>query len=100
MVVDTPRWGALSMTPPPFAELLGMADLAYSVIIEPDDGAFSVIVPALPEARSWGETPEHALEMAREVITLCLDERRARGDDIPPSDAGETQIATVRIPAA
>lgn len=29
-----------------------MADLAYSVIIEPDDGAFSVIVPALPEAHT------------------------------------------------
>ncbi|HET9096505.1 MAG TPA: type II toxin-antitoxin system HicB family antitoxin [Candidatus Baltobacteraceae bacterium] len=68
--------------------------------IEPDDGAFSVIVPALPEAHTWGETPEHAIEMAREVIQLCLDERRARGEDIPPSDAGATLVATVRIPAA
>jgi antitoxin HicB len=77
-----------------------MAELAYSVIIEPDDGAYSVIVPALPEAHTWGETPDQALEMAREVIQLCLDERRALGDEIPASDAGATQIATVRIPAA
>lgn len=77
-----------------------MADFAYSVIIEPDDGAYSVIVPALPEAHTWGETPEHALEMAREVIMLCLDERRARGDEIPISDAGNTRIATVHVHAA
>ena len=77
-----------------------MADLAYSVIIEPDDGAYTVIVPALPEAHTWGDTPEHALEMAREVIQLCLDERRANGDECPPSDAGQTRIATITIPAA
>ncbi len=77
-----------------------MAQLAYSVILEPDDGAFSVIVPALPEAHTWGETPEQALAMAREVIELCLDERRARGEAIPPSDAGTTQIATVTVTAA
>lgn len=88
------------MSARPFPESIGMADLEYSVIIEPDDGAFSVIVPALPEAHTWGETRERALEMALEVIQLCLDERRARGDEVPPSDAGATQMATVRIPAA
>jgi len=27
----------------------GMPDLRYTVVIEPDDGAYSVIVPAFPE---------------------------------------------------
>ena len=77
-----------------------MAEIAYAVILEPDDGVYSVIVPALPEAHTWGETPEQAMEMAREVIELCLDERRANGDEIPPSDAASARLVTVTVPAA
>lgn len=50
------------------AERFDMLQRSYSVILEPDDGAYTVIVPALPEAHTWGETPEQALAMAREVI--------------------------------
>lgn len=82
------------------AEHPHMADRSYSVILEPDDGAYTVIVPALPEAHTWGETPEEALAMAREVIQLCVDERRSRGQELPPSDAGATQLATVTVSAA
>ncbi len=89
------------MSSGPSAEPFSMAaDLAYNVILVPDDGAFSVIVPALPEAHTWGETPEHALQMAREVIQLCVEVRREDGEEVPPSDAAQPQIATVRIPAA
>ncbi len=79
-----------------------MAELAYSVILEPepDGSAWNVVVPALPEAHTWGETPEHAMEMAREVIELCLEERRDRGDEIPVSDAARTRLVTVTVPAA
>jgi hypothetical protein len=40
--------------------------------------------------------------MAREVIALCVAERRARGEDIPPSDAGSARFESVEVtvPAA
>jgi predicted RNase H-like HicB family nuclease len=76
-----------------------MNQLSYSVIIEPDDGAFSVIIPALPEAHTWGETPEHAMEMAREVIAACLLARLELGEDIPPSHAGTTRLESISVSA-
>jgi predicted RNase H-like HicB family nuclease len=74
------------MTPSPAN--LASVELRYAVVLEPepDGSAWNVIVPALPEAHTWGETPEQALSMAREVIALCVAERRARGEDIPPSE--------------
>jgi antitoxin HicB len=93
---DMPPAGALPSLP----NFTGMADLAYSVILEPDDGAYSVIVPALPEVHTFGETPEEAMNAAREAIELSLEYRRERGEEIPPSDADQTQLVTIRIPAA
>jgi predicted RNase H-like HicB family nuclease len=79
-------------------------ELRYSVVLEPepDGSAFNVIVPALPEAHTWGATVEEALAMAREVIELCVEDRLARGEEIPPSDAGKALLETVTIslPAA
>lgn len=79
-------------------------ELRYAVLLEPEpDGtAFNVIIPALPEAHTWGETVDEALKMAREVIELCIAERRAHGDEIPPSDAGMGRLEAVEItlPAA
>lgn len=79
-----------------------MADLRYTVVIEPDDGAFSVIVPAFPEIATFGETAEEALEMARDAIRLSLDYRQDKGLTLPPSDVDQTRIERVAItyPAA
>lgn len=79
-----------------------MADLRYTVVIEPDDGAFSVIVPAFPEISTFGETHESALEMARDAIRLSLEYREDKGLDIPASDVDQTRIERVAItyPAA
>lgn len=77
-------------------------ELRYAVLLEPEGSAYNVIVPALPEAHTWGETVEEALKMAREVIVLCVAERRAQGEEIPPSDADTARLAAVEIslPAA
>jgi predicted RNase H-like HicB family nuclease len=79
-------------------------DIRYAVVLEPepDGSAYNVIVPALPEAHTWGTTVEEALRMAREVIALCIEERQARGEDIPPGDAGAALLEAVEItlPAA
>jgi len=78
------------------------ADLTYLVVLEPEgDGRLNVVVPALPEAHTWGDTPEQALANAREVIQALLEDRRAHGEDIPPSDApARIEHVTVRLPAA
>jgi len=75
-------------------------EIQYAVILEPDDGAFSVIVPALPEIHTFGETYQQALQNAREAIELALKGRRETGDDIPPSDEPRIERVTVSIPAA
>ena len=86
-------------------EYHGMAELRYTVVLEPgepDEGGFVVSVPALPEAHTQGETLEDALANAREVIGLCILARRSQGEEIPQSDAGQTRVesVTITIPAA
>ncbi len=73
---------------------------SYAVILEPEaEGGFSVVVPALPEAHTQGETIDEALANAREVIEAVLADRRAHGEDIPPSDVGAV-LARVTVAAA
>jgi antitoxin HicB len=83
---------------------LSFVELRYAVLLEPepDGSAYNVIVPALPEAHTWGETVEEALAMAREVIEQCVRERQSRGEEIPPSDAGSARLEVVEVslPAA
>ena len=74
-----------------------MPDRRYAVILEPDDGAFSVIVPALPEIQTFGETREQALVMAREAIELSLEHRHSEGLEIPPSDADEARLERIEV---
>ena len=58
--------------------------LTYSVVLEPQpEGGFSVLVPALPEVVTEGDSEEDALRMAEEAIRLALDFRRDNGLDIP-----------------
>ncbi len=82
-----------------------MADLRYTVVLEPgdpDEGGFVVSVPALPEAHTQGNTVEDALANAREVIELCILSRLDHGEDIPPGDVGATRVESVAVsvPAA
>lgn len=77
-----------------------MADLRYTVVLEPgdaDEGGFVVSVPALPEAHTQGDTVDEALANAREVIELCIRSRVEHGEDIPHSDAGATRVESVAI---
>ena len=63
-----------------------MPGLRYTVVIEPDDGAFSVRVPSFPEISTFGETHEQALEMARDAIRLSLEYRTENGLTMPAFD--------------
>ncbi|HEV2738954.1 MAG TPA: type II toxin-antitoxin system HicB family antitoxin [Candidatus Elarobacter sp.] len=57
----------------------------YAVLLESDEGAWRAIVPALPEINTWGDSPEHALEMAREANGLALEVRLEYREPIPLS---------------
>ncbi len=90
------------MTPPGLSEYPRMADLRYAVILEPDEDALQVIVPAFPEIHTFGENVQHALEMARDAIELSIAARRNEGMEIPRPDADGTrlEVVAVTLPAA
>jgi len=59
-------------------------DYQYTVLLDPDDGGgYTVTVPALPGIVTQGETFEEALEMARDAISLYLEDLVADGEEIP-----------------
>jgi antitoxin HicB len=71
---------------------------SYSVILEPQEGGgFTVLVPALPEVVTEGETEQEALANAEEAIRAILEYRQEQGL-APPSDSHPT-IRSVTVAA-
>ncbi|MBI1320119.1 MAG: type II toxin-antitoxin system HicB family antitoxin [Candidatus Hydrogenedens sp.] len=61
-----------------------MNERSYRIRLQPEpEGGFTVTVPALPGCVSWGETYEHAVEMARDAIAGYLDVLEAEGLPVP-----------------
>jgi antitoxin HicB len=57
---------------------------SFSVVLKPqEDGGFTVLVPALPEVVTEGDTEEEALANAQEAIRAILAYRRDHGIAIP-----------------
>ena len=57
---------------------------SFSVILEPQEGGgFTVLVPALPEVVTEGETEAEALKMTEEAIRAVFAYRRDHGLPIP-----------------
>ena len=52
----------------------------YTVLLFPEEGSYSVLVPVLDNLATQGQTVEEALNMAREAIELYLEGLRARGE--------------------
>ena len=72
----------------------------YSVILEPlEEGGFQVLVPALPEVVTGGDTEDEALAMAREAIELVLESRAERGEEIP-LEVGKAQLRELTVSIA
>ena len=59
---------------------------------------YTVSVPALPRCVTFGETPEQAIEMAKEAIGLYIEELKERGEEIP--DNSNTLEYTLNIESA
>jgi antitoxin HicB len=69
---------------------------SFTVVLEPQaDGGFTVLVPALPEVVTEGDTEEEALENAQEAIRAILEFRRDRGLAIPDDAKPEVRLVTV-----
>lgn len=63
------------------------ANYSFSVVLEPQEGGgYTVLVPAIPEVVTEGETEQEALSNAQEAIRAILAFRRDQGLAIP-SDA-------------
>jgi antitoxin HicB len=74
-------------------------DHAFSVILEPQpEGGFTVLVPALPEIVTEGDAEEEALAMAEDAIRLVLEDRLARGEQIPSESS--TRMREVKVTVA
>lgn len=68
----------------------------FSVILEPqEDGGFTVLVPALPEVVTEGDTEAEALRNAEEAIRAILEFRRDRGLPVPSDAKPEVRLVTV-----
>lgn len=69
---------------------------SFSVILEPQsDGGFTVLVPALPEVVTEGDTERQALLNAEEAIRAVLEYRRAHGLSIPEDAFPDIRRVTV-----
>ena len=61
-----------------------MAEYHYTVFFEPlEEGGYNVVVPAIPEICTFGETLEEARVMAQDAIRCHLESTVKLGEDIP-----------------
>ncbi|HXC55262.1 MAG TPA: type II toxin-antitoxin system HicB family antitoxin [Rhizomicrobium sp.] len=71
-------------------------DYSFTVVLEPQEGGgFTVLVPALPEVITEGDTEAEALANAEDAIHLVLSYRRQQGLAIPPDALPEVRRVTV-----
>ncbi len=77
-----------------------MAEYGYTTIFEPlPEGGFGVLVPAIPEICTFGETLMEAREMARDAIRCYLESVLETGEPIPSDvSAVTTELVEVTIP--
>jgi antitoxin HicB len=69
---------------------------SFSVVLEPQEGGgFTVLVPALPEVVTEGDTEVEALANAEEAIRAVPSYRRDHGLAIPANAYPEIRRVTV-----
>ncbi len=72
--------------------------MKYTVLLfpDPEEGGYTVTVPALPGCITEGDTLEEALENARDAIQLYLDDLRACGEPIP-EEAAPPELVSIDV---
>jgi antitoxin HicB len=72
----------------------------FAIVLEPEEeGGFTVRVPSLPEIVTYGKDETEALAMAQDAIRLVLEDRAARGEDIPAGEPPRIREVTVTLAA-
>lgn len=70
----------------------------YRIVLrKEEDGNYTAIVPALPGCITWGETVDHAIEMAKEAIVAYVDVLKEEGEPVP--DDSETFEYSLQLSA-
>jgi len=65
-----------------------VAEYGYTTLFEPlPEGGFNVVVPAIPEICTYGESMAEAREMARDAIRCYLESALKTGEPIPGDGA-------------
>jgi predicted RNase H-like HicB family nuclease len=74
-----------------------VAEYGYTTVFEPlPEGGFNVLIAAIPEICTFGETLEEAREMARDSIRCYLEWALQTGEPIP-SDVPATAAELVEV---
>ncbi|MHB0869414.1 MAG: type II toxin-antitoxin system HicB family antitoxin, partial [Chloroflexota bacterium] len=62
-----------------------MRELQYTVILhaDPEEGGYTVTVPAFPGCVTQGETVEEAVAMAKDAIRLYIESLIEDGEPVP-----------------
>jgi antitoxin HicB len=67
--------------------------LTYKLLLHKEpEGAYTVIVPALPGCITFGKNIDDAIKMAKEAIEIYIEELKSRGEIIP-DDSGTLEYS-------
>jgi antitoxin HicB len=69
----------------------------YKIVLMPEEDGFSVLVPAIPEICTQGNTEEEALENAREAIECYLESCSQQGELPELERVGNYQIKDLTV---
>jgi antitoxin HicB len=68
------------------------------LLVDPDEGGYTALVPALPGCVSEGDTLEEALDMIQDAATGYLAVAAERGEDVSEEAPG-TVVVALDVPA-
>ena len=75
-----------------------MSEYKYTVILLPlPEGGYNVVVPAIPEICTFGETLAEAREMAQDAIRCFLESALQTGEPIPKDIEPATEQVGVTL---
>lgn len=78
-----------------------MKEYRYTVFFEPlEEGGYNVVVPAIPEICTFGETLEEARAMAQDAIRCHIEGLIELGEEIPKDVAIDKEPIKERLSVA
>ena len=74
-----------------------MKTCQFTVVIEPDDGAFHAYVPALPGCHTFGATIDEARTNITEAMELHIESMLEDGENVP-LEGEPTFVTRISVP--